>query len=252
VTSRASRPSALRIVSLFPDLLGTYGDSGNVLILAQRAHWRGFAVEVVKVSAGGVVPASGDVYVIGGGEDGSQVAAVAALRSPNGVASSLSTALLAGAQLLAVCAGLQILGEWFVDADGARTSGLGLLDLRTTRLVRRAVGEVVADPDPSLGLPTLSGFENHGGHTVLGPTTRPLARVRHGTGNGPPEPGTFRAEGVVSDSTVGTYLHGPVLARNPGLADLLIGRAVGTAAADLAPIHIAEHAALRRRVLVDT
>ena len=251
MTTGVKGTSALRIVSLFPDLLGTYGDSGNVLILAQRAKWRGLATEVVTVSPTAPVPANGDIYVIGGGEDGAQVAAVAGLQAVGGHASPLSSALTAGAQLLAICAGMQILGEWFLDGDGAQKAGLELVDLRTSRLPSRAVGEVVSDADPSLGLPTLSGFENHGGHTVLGPGARPLAQVRHGIGNGPPAPGSTRSEGVLSESVIGTYLHGPVLARNPALADLLISRAIGTPVAELAPLDIAEHAALRRRVRVE-
>ncbi|MCU1589578.1 MAG: glutamine amidotransferase [Frankiales bacterium] len=243
--------SALRIVSLFPSLLGTYGDGGNVLVLAQRARWRGQRVDVVSVSAEDTIPTSGDIYVLGGGEDGSQLAAMSALQGSGREASPLAVAVEQGAQLLAVCAGLQILGEWFLDGSGTQTPGLGLLDLRTSRLGRRAVGELLADPEPSLALPPLSGFENHGGHTVLGSTTRPLATVRRGVGNGPSSGRARASEGAVTDRIIGTYLHGPVLARNPALADLITARALGVAVGELEPLDVAEHEALRRRVNAD-
>lgn len=240
------RPDALRIVSLFPTLLGTYGDGGNAVVLAQRCRWRGIAAEVVAVDVGDVVPETGDVYVMGGGEDGAQMAAAEALGVDRLNGTPLSRALSAGAQLLAVCAGLQLIGDSFTAASGAVTPGLGLLDLTTRRLPKRAVGELLAKADPSLGLPPLSGFENHGGHTLLGPTVQPLARVVRGVGNGPPLDGDTRGEGALSDHIVATYLHGPVLARNPHLADLLLARALGRRLQDLPELDVPEHDALRR------
>jgi len=100
-------------------------------------------------------------------------------------------------------------------------AGLGLLDIRSGRGERRAVGEIVAEVDPTLNVPTLTGFENHQGVTRLGPRARPLARTTFGTGNGD---GT---EGAYAGRVLGTYLHGPALVRNPGLADLLLSWAVG-------------------------
>lgn len=244
--------SAVRIVALFPQLLGTYGDGGNVLILAQRSRWRGLSTEVVSVGAGDPVPDSGDIYVIGGGEDGAQLAAMAALRPAGAGQSALGRALTGGAQMLAVCAGLQLLGESFTDSTGAQTAGLGLLDVRTTRLASRAVGELLADPAAELGLPALSGFENHGGHTVLGPQARPLATVRRGVGNGPAADRGSSSEGAMAGGIIGTYLHGPVLARNPGLADLLLARAIGVPLAELAALKVPEHEALRARVGADS
>lgn len=247
-----NRDSALRIVALFPALLGTYGDGGNVLILSRRARWRDIPVEVLTVGAGDPVPADGDVYVIGGGEDGAQMAAMAALRATDGQKSALARALDRGAQMLAVCAGLQLLGESFLDRTGAETAGLGLLDARTSRLPVRAVGELLADAPGALGLPPLSGFENHGGHTVLGPAARPLATVRRGVGNGPDPAGGPAGEGALTDRIVATYLHGPVLARNPALADFVLARALGVGPDELAPLDVPEHAALRARVGADS
>lgn len=239
----------LRVVALFPALLGTYGDGGNLTILTKRAQWRGLPVQVTTVEFGDVVPDSGDIYLIGGGEDGAQSAAMAALAAPGQQSTSLARAFGKGAQMLAVCAGLQLLGSSFTDATGAQTAGLGLIDMTTGRLPTRAVGELLAEPDPTLGLPSLSGFENHGGHTVLGEGVRPLALVRSGIGNGPDPSGRPAGEGVLTESAIATYLHGPVLARNPMLADLLLERATG---GPLPPLSVPEHAALRARVGADT
>lgn len=226
--------STVRIVSLFPDLLGTYGDGGNVVVLAKRLEWRGFDVEVVEVSAGQAAPDSGDLYVIGGGEDAPQTEAARSLADDR----ALHRAVDRGAVVLAVCAGMQILGHSFPDGTGATTAGLGLLDVETVRVDRpRAVGEVLVEPDPALGLPTLTGFENHGGRTRLGPTALPLGTVEVGEGNG------WGDEGARNDRVVGTYLHGPVLARNPALADLLLGWIVG----ELEPLDDRDVDELRRR-----
>jgi len=218
--------SALQLAVVYPELLGTYGDGGNVLVLSQRLLWRDLAVTVVPVALGEPVPDSCDLYVVGGGEDEAQTAALAALRRTPG----LLRAAAAGTPVLAVCAGLQLLGTWVTGRDGVRTAGLGLLDATTARRSRRAVGELVAVPDAALGLPPLTGFENHGGGTRLGAGATPLGTVVSGVGNGPEseEPqGDPRYEGALQGPVVATYLHGPVLARNPALADLVLGRALG-------------------------
>lgn len=214
-----SPDTALRIVSVYPRLLGTYGDSGNVDILVHRAVRRGLQVDVRVVEPGQPVPDSGDIYLLGGGEDEAQRAALELLRGDRAMASAVE----AGAAVLAVCAGLQLLGERFSMYDGSESAGLGLLDAVTTRRVHRAVGEVVARPLPEHRLPLLTGFENHGGATHLGPSARPLAIVSEGVGNGVGD----GSEGIVQGRIIGTYLHGPVLARNPALADHLLMCAVG-------------------------
>jgi lipid II isoglutaminyl synthase (glutamine-hydrolysing) len=161
------------------------------------------------------IPTSGDIYLIGGGEDRPQRLAAERLRRDG----HLYQAVQNGAIVFAVCAGYQILGHEFVNDLGQREPGLGLLDVTTTRGEgERCVGDVLADIDPRLGLPSLTGFENHQGITHLGPTARPLARVQIGKGNGTGD-GT---EGAYNDTVFGTYMHGPVLARNPLIADLLL------------------------------
>ncbi|HLI37060.1 MAG TPA: glutamine amidotransferase [Streptosporangiaceae bacterium] len=210
-------PSALRLVWIYPDLLSTYGDRGNLLVLERRARLRGIPAESVHVNSDEPVPAGGDIYLLGGGEDLPQVLAARRLRADGGLARAAGR----GAVVFAVCAGYQLLGEEFGGADGEPTGGLGILDIRSGRGQRRAVGEIAADADPALGLPPLTGFENHQGVTSIGPDAAPLARVSTGTGNGD---GT---EGAYAGRVLGTYLHGPALVRNPALADLLLGWVAG-------------------------
>ena len=232
--------STITVALLFPDLLGTYGDSGNAVILAERLRWRGFSAEVVTVGSGDPVPAGCQLYVVGGGEDLPQ--ALAARQLGPGLAGPLGRAVTGGAAVLSVCAGLQILGHRFVGPDGVEADGLGLLDCTTRRgSGPRAVGEIVVEPDARLGLPLLSGYENHAGITSVGPGAAAVGRVRSGVGNGDGS-GT---DGVWAGRVVGTYLHGPVLARNPDLADRLLRWVVG----DLAPLDDGEHLALRNERL---
>jgi CobQ-like glutamine amidotransferase family enzyme len=207
----------LRLVWIYPDLLSTYGDRGNLLVLERRARLRGLPVEVAEVNSNQPVPRDGDIYLMGGGEDLPQTLATRRLQADGG----LHEAANRGAVVFAVCAGYQVLGIEFGGADGAQVPGLGLLDIRSGRGERRAVGEIVADVDPALNVPRLTGFENHQGVTRLGPQARPLARTTLGTGNGD---GT---EGAYAGRVLGTYLHGPALVRNPGLADLLLHWAAG-------------------------
>jgi CobQ-like glutamine amidotransferase family enzyme len=211
-------PSSLRLVWVYPDLLSTYGDRGNLLVLERRARLRGFDVEAAMVNADQRVPQQADIYLMGGGEDLPQILAARRLRADGG----LVAAAQGGAVIFAVCAGYQLLGTEFGGEDGQPLPGLEILNIRSGRGQRRGVGEILADVDPSLGVPRLTGFENHQGVTRLGRGVEPLARVVSGVGNGD---GT---EGAFAGRVLGTYLHGPVLVRNPGLADLLLTWAVGT------------------------
>jgi lipid II isoglutaminyl synthase (glutamine-hydrolysing) len=208
------------IAVLYPELLGTYGDGGNATVLAKRLEWRGIPSDILEVGAGGATPRTCDVYLMGGGEDGPQSLAARELLGSR----DLHRAVEGGAAVLAVCAGFQLLGTLFVGPDGAAHEGLGLLDVTTTRGEGpRRVGEIVVDPDPDLGLPELTGYENHACVTALGPDARPLGKVSVGYGNDSGD-GT---EGAVAGRIVGTYLHGPVLARNPALADHILASVVG-------------------------
>jgi CobQ-like glutamine amidotransferase family enzyme len=226
---------ALRIAVVYPDLLGTYGDGGNGLILARRAEWRGVPAELLQAASDRPLPEA-DIYCLGGGEDGPQVRAARSLTDDG----MLSRRVVDGAVVLAVCAGFQIVGRAFPGADGASHDGVGLLDVTTVKVeATRAVGELVADVVGLEGLPPMTGFENHGGRTHLAEGTTPLGRVTHGIGNGDDEAG----EGAVQGRVVGTYLHGPVLARNPALADCLLSWALD--GVDLGPLDDAEAESLR-------
>ena len=144
---------------------------------------------------------------------------------------------------LAVCAGLQILGASMTDSRGKHYPGLGLLDITTAPGRRRSVGEVITRcVIPGVG--SLTGFENHRGLTTLDSGASPLGRVITGTGNG--TGGRQHTEGVLTDRIVGTYLHGPVLARNPALADHILHRVTGQ---DLPVLELPDQAALRQTYL---
>ncbi|GAA3550978.1 glutamine amidotransferase [Amycolatopsis ultiminotia] len=228
--------SAVRIGLLLPDLLGTYGDCGNAEILQRRLQWRGFPATVVPITVDDAVADSLDVYVIGGGEDSAQSLAADFLARQAGLARAVGR----GAPVLAVCAGLQVLGREFTTEHGRVRTGLGVLDLVTTPARDRAVGGIRTRPVSSLLTESLTGFENHQGHSALGPAAQPLGRIEHGTGNGD------GFDGAIQGRVVGTYLHGPALARNPELADLLLNWAVG---APLRPLEVPGLAELRRQRL---
>jgi CobQ-like glutamine amidotransferase family enzyme len=208
----------ISIAVVYPDLLGTYGDGGNARILARRLEWRGITASVVTVPFGTPLPETCDVYTLGGGEDAPQALAASALR-----AGSLTAAVARGAAVLAVCAGFQVIGTRFRTTEGIH-EGVGLVDAESvSALPVRAVGELVVHTE---GLPTLSGYENHATATHLGPGLAPLGTVRSGHGNGD------GVDGCRVGKVLGTYMHGPVLARNPEIADLILSWVTG----DLPPL----------------
>jgi lipid II isoglutaminyl synthase (glutamine-hydrolysing) len=229
--------STVRIGLVLPDVMGTYGDGGNAVVLRQRLRLRGFDAEIVEITLSDPVPSELDMYTLGGAEDYAQrLATKHLLRYPG-----LQRAAARGAPVLAICAAIQVLGHWYETSSGERVEGVGLLDVITSPQPERTIGEVVSQPVlPGLS-DRLTGFENHRGGTILGAAASPLAKVISGAGN--------RAgdgfDGAVQGSVVATYLHGPCLARNPELADFLLSRAVG----DLAPLEIDEVAQLRRERL---
>lgn len=227
----------VKIVLLYQSLLGIYGDRGNAMVLRKRLQWRDIDAEILEVEPGDAVPADGAVYLFGGGEDAAQVSAVKALKADG----HIFDAVEAGAVVFAVCAGFQIVGNTFTVGDHDEViEGLGLLDVDTRRGTQRAVGEILTHwtrPDGSDYL--ITGFENHGGFTTLGPGATPLARVEIGIGNA--NDGT---EGAVQGTVIGSYPHGPALARNPELADHLLQLALDR---ELAPLPMPELDELRRQ-----
>ena len=215
---------SLRIAVVYPDLLGTYGDGGNGLVLARRAEWRSHAVTLLQAVSDRPLPEA-DIYCLGGGEDGPQVRAARTLIDDG----TLARRAAQGAVVLAVYAGFQIVGRSFPGASGEPHEGVGLLGVETVKPTGpRAVGEVLVEVDPGPGgpLPPLTGFENHGGATSRLEGTAALGHVVVGVGNGAAD----GSEGAVQGRVVGTYLHGPVLARNPVLADRLLSWALGDVA----------------------
>ena len=224
-----SYTSTLTLVRLYHDLLGTYGDAGNTEVLVHRAKARGINLSVLDIEPGQPVPRSADFYLIGGGEDGPQTAALSLLKADGGVNAGVAS----GASVLAVCAGFQLIGTSLPASGAELTDGLGLIDAETVYTADpRSVGEIVTVmPANDSGAPELilTGFENHQGFTRLGAGMAPLGVVRRGVGNGLPtaDDSVERPEGVLHGKVFGTYLHGPVLARNPELADLILTSQVG-------------------------
>lgn len=209
-------PRPLTIAWMYPDTLSTYGDRGNVLALAQRARWRGLDTQVVRVGERDEVPDDIDVFVLGGGQDGAQTLAAAALRGAHG--DRLREQVDQGAAVLAICAGYQLLCHEYRTAAGELLPGLGLFDAVTVAGTGRLIGEVRLET--TLG--PVFGFENHGGRTYLGTDTLPFGRVVSGHGNN----GRDGTEGAWRDRLLGSYLHGPLLPGNPAVTDWLLGQAL--------------------------
>jgi len=211
--------TSLKIVRIHNELLGTYGDQGNAVVLAFRAKARSVEAGVLDVSYLDVMPTDGDIYLMGGAEDAAQLLSLEALQRDN----NLQAALDRGAVLLAICAGFQIIGNSF-EASGKKVTGLGLLNIDSASGAnigkKRFVGDIKIKSD--VVKCELTGFENHAGYTTLGAGVQPLGSVVVGHGNG-----DNKYDGAVSGNIFGTYLHGPVLARNPEFADLLLSRALG-------------------------
>jgi CobQ-like glutamine amidotransferase family enzyme len=206
---------------LFPDYLNIYADRGNMAVLARRAAWRGHELEVRALGAGDEIRAGEhDLYYIGGGQDREQELIAPALAAHGG---ALLAALEAGAALLAVCGGYQLLGRSYRDQSGDELPGVGLFPLHTVAGKRRMIGDVLLECELEPGeRRTLAGFENHAGRTFLDEGATPLGRVLAGFGND----GETGYEGCRVGRAVGTYLHGPLLPRNPWLADWLLAQAI--------------------------
>ena len=218
------------VAHLYPDYLNIYADRGNMAVLARRAEWRGHELAVVPVSMGVPLPRDTDLVYVGGGQVREQ-ALVA--RDVAARADELRAAVEAGAAGLAVCGGYQLLGRGYRDASGAELPGAGLLPLETVAGDRRLIGDVLLECELEPGARrTLAGFENHAGRTLLDEGAEPLGQVVHGFGND----GASGFEGCRAGRVVGTYLHGPLLPRNPWLADWLLSQALARQAG--APVEL--------------
>jgi len=232
----------LRVCALYPELMNIYADRGNIAVLRARCEWRGLGFQLASSSLGEALDAAAhDLFYMGGGQDRDQAAVahdmVATKRD------GLHRAHEAGAVVLAVCGGYQLLGRSY-QLGNTELPGVGLTDLRTTRADGpRLIGNCAIEADLGSGPRVVAGFENHGGRTHLGDGDRPLGRVLSGHGNN----GQDGLEGVRSANVIGTYLHGPLLPKNVWLADRLIELALGV---ELDPlddrIEDAAHASARR------
>jgi CobQ-like glutamine amidotransferase family enzyme len=228
--------TAIRVGHLYPDYLNIYADRGNIAVFVRRAALRGHSLDVTPLGMNdAIVPGEHDLYYVGGGQDREQL-----LVADNLAAKSepLRAAVLeGGAALLAVCGGYQLLGRGYRGSHGEDMPGVGLLPLETLAGERRMIGDVLLDCELEPGLRrTLAGFENHIGRTRLDPGAAPLGRVIAGFGND----GESGYEGVRVGRAIGTYLHGPLLPRNPWLADWLLAQALahrsGGEPPELAPL----------------
>lgn len=207
----------LTIVHLFPELLNLYGDGGNVIALTRRLQWRGLPVEVREIGMGDAMDFSqADIVFIGGGADREQMIVKDAMVARK---SELSAYVADGGVLLAVCGGYQFLGHSYA-MDDVVVEGLGVIDMETVRGEGRLIGNAVIQSD--ICDAPIVGFENHGGRTTLGSDAKPLGRVLGKTFGNNGEDGF---EGVHQGNLIGTYLHGPLLPKNPQVADYLIARA---------------------------
>ena len=224
----------IRVGHLYPSYLNIYADRGNIAVLARRAAWRGHELEVAAIGMNDPVePGAHDLFYIGGGQDREQALVAHDLAGKQG----LVEAVEGGAAVLAVCGGYQLLGRFYRERSGEELPGIGLLPLHTVAGDRRMIGDVLLECELAPGRRrTLAGFENHAGRTILDDGAEPLGRVIAGFGND----GESGFEGCRAGRAIGTYLHGPLLPRNPWLADWLLAEALahrtGGEAAELDPL----------------
>ncbi|MDX6474959.1 MAG: hypothetical protein QOH95_470 [Gaiellaceae bacterium] len=220
----------IRVGHLYPDYLNIYADRGNIAVLKERARVRGHHLDVSAIGMEDPVPEGAiDLFYVGGGQDREQALVAHDLA---GKAPALRKAVEEGAAFLAVCGGYQLLGSYYRDVAGEEQPGIGLLPLHTIADKRRMIGDVLLECEWAGH--TLAGFENHAGRTILDQGAEPLGRVVSGFGND----GESGYEGCRYKRAYGTYLHGPLLPRNPWFADLLLSEALAHAGGptELAPL----------------
>ena len=205
------------VVVLYPEVMDVYADRGNLIALRARAAAHGIGLEVTEIAIGDPMAADADLVLIGGGQDREQrlVATDLALRGAR-----IREWVEQDAAVLAICGGYQLFGRYYRTSDGEELPGIGVFDAVTVAPgdgAERCVGDVLANARLE-GLGELVGFENHGGRTFLGADGRPFATVEYGYGNN----GDDGTEGAVYREAIGTYLHGPLLPKNPALTDRLL------------------------------
>lgn len=234
----------LRVCHLYPELLNLYGDRGNVTAFIRRCQWRNIEVEVVTVDLGDEVDfREMDFLFLGGGSDREQgLMARDLLRQRE----RLREAIEEGLVVLAICGGYQLLGRYYRDAAGRIIPGLDLLDFYTEAGTSRLIGNIAVEVAIEGERVRVVGFENHAGRTYLG-RIEPFGRVLAGYGNN----GRDGTEGARYKNVFCSYLHGPLLPKNPRLTDYLISLALRRRGlpAKLAPLDDSLEAAASRVML---
>lgn len=209
---------------LYPELMSTYGDRGNIIVLQKRCEWRGIDVKIQRLDIGfdHNLLATCNLLFMGGAQDLQQKIVSEDLKGDK--TKILKEMIEDGIPGLYICGAYQFLGKYYKEADGTIIDGLGILDLYTENpgtSHKRLIGNILVHPTLPLTLspsPSLVGFENHGGRTYLGEKVKPLGTVEVGFGNN----GTDKTEGAVYKNSFGSYLHGPILPKNPAFSDYLI------------------------------
>lgn len=249
----------LTIGWLYPELMSTYGDRGNIITLQKRCLWRGIPAEIKRLDIGYSERElrACDLLFMGGAQDKQQKIVSTDLKKKTAVLKEMMESETPG---LYICGAYQLLGKYYKEADGTVITGLNILDLYTEHPgenYSRLIGNIVIKLDASryaLNADTLVGFENHGGRTYLGKGVKPLGQVLKGFGSN----GKDQTEGAVYKNSFGTYLHGPILPKNPHFADFLIKKALERkykSPIDLSPLNDdlewQAHKAIAKRLGID-
>ena len=207
----------LKICHMYNDVLNLYGDRGNILCLQKRLSWRGIESELVKLPVGEFRSlADFDIIFIGGGQDFEQEVLLDDLH--RGKDKEIKAAIEDGVSFLTICGGYQMMGNYYKTFDGVQCDFIGAVDLYTLGSKERMIGNYKF----RWGDATVVGFENHSGKTYLGEGVQPLGQVLVGFGNN----GEDGSEGVHYKNLLGTYSHGPLLPKNPALADHILRTAL--------------------------
>lgn len=213
----------IQIAHLYPKLMNTYGDSGNIICIQKRCEWRNIKVTIHQVNIGDEIPPNIDLYFFGGGQDRSQKAVGIDLQTKK---ERLTEDISNGVPLLAICGGYQLCGKEYIPIEGDPIPGISLFPVTTKGSKKRMIGNVVLNLNEtifgSITPKTIVGFENHSGQTFLDKNATQFGTVIKGYGNN----GSDHLEGCIVNNAIGCYLHGSVLPKNPHLADYLIQKAI--------------------------
>lgn len=218
MTQAQTQHKVITVLQLYPKDMNIYGDNGNLQVIARRLEWYGFTPHVVSYNPGDTLPENPDIIIGGGGQDSGQEKIHADLLK---IGPTLKKWADQGKPMLLVCGLYQLFGHFFKTLNGTMLDGIGVFDIKTYGTTERLIGNIVTSSD-TFG--SIVGYENHSGQTFLGDTATPLATVIKGAGNNAKD----GHEGTLYKNTIGTYLHGSILPKNPAIADFLINTAATT------------------------